>query len=221
MISIAICSCLNHKEREEYLKRVIDNLHEIFDNDVEILIGFDKYGKEIDGAKCYIHEKGMGHSWNWSIKNASFENILQIEDDWVIEIGGRNEDNLPDKEQFFYYLNNRISVLDKLGGIFRFTYTDDKFWSPGKTKHILDEFEFIEANRPGRFIVGTWDIYLYTNQPHMKKKSLHDKVGYYLENAPPHEVEIDMCRKFFISKERSFMNPFFTFVHIGEKQSRK
>jgi len=220
MISIAICSCLNKPEREEYLKRAIDSIRGVFEDDVEILIGFDKYGKEIDGATCYTHERGMGHSWNWAIQNASNEHILQIEDDWTIEVGGGNMPTMPDKESFFYYLNNRISVLDEFGGIFRFTNTDDQFWSPGKTEHVLNDFKFTESNRPNEFKIGTWDMYFYTNQPHMKKKGLHNDVGWYVENEPAHVVEIDMCRKFYNSGKRSFLNPFFTLVHIGHVQSR-
>ena len=221
MISVVIASCLNHPEREEYLKRQIDNLHGIFGDDIEILVGFDKHGKEIDGAKCYTHEKGMGHSWNWGLENASFDHVLQTEDDWVIEIGGPNEEMLPDKDTFFEILNNRMKVLDENGGIFRFTYTDDEFWTPGKTELELDGFKFLQANRPDTFRPWTWDMYLYTNQPHMKKKDLHEKVGYYIENVPPHMVEIDMCKKYYESGESTFMNPFFTLVHIGVQQSRK
>ena len=218
MISIAIASCLNKPERKEYLLRQIDKINEVFDGkDVEILIGFDKYGEEIDGAKCYTHERGLGHSWNWCIQNASFDNVLQVEDDWVIEL---NQERLGSKEIFLEYLQNRIKVIDKFGGIFRFTNTDDKFWSPGKTKHVLDGYNFVEANRPSVYKMNTWDMFLYTNQPHLKKKSLHDKVGYYKENVPVHEVEIDMCKKYFDSGEKSFMNDFFTIVHIGQAQAR-
>ena len=221
MLSVCICSCINRPERGDYLKRCVDSLNDVFsDRGIEILIGFDKYGTEVDGAKCYTHENGMGHSWNWAMENASFEDILQIEDDWIIQIAGPNIENLPEKKDFFHYLDNRISVLNKFGGIFRFTCTDDKFWKPGKTKHTLNGFDFIEANRPDEFRMGTWDMYLYTNQPHMKKKDLHESVGYYKENAPAHEVEIDMCRKFHASGKKVFMNPFFTLIHIGEVQSR-
>jgi hypothetical protein len=218
MISVAIASCLNKPERKEYLQRQIEILRSVFeDKNIEILIGFDKYGCEIDGAKCYTHEKGLGHSWNWCLENASFENVLQSEDDWVIEL---NQERLGSKEKFIEYVENRIKVLDKFGGIFRFTNTDDQFWSPGKTKHILDEYEFLEANRPSSFKMNTWEMFYYSNQPHMKHKDLHKKVGLYKENAPAHEVEIDMCEKFFNSGERSFLNGFFALVHIGHEQSR-
>ena len=218
MISIAIASCLNKPERKEYLLRQIDKINEVFDGkNVEILIGFDKFGCEIDGAKCYTHEKGMGHSWNWCIKNSSFDYILQTEDDWVIEL---NQERLGSKEIFLEYLQNRMKVLDKFGGIFRFTNTDDQFWSSGKTKLVLDEFEFKEANRPDSYRTNTWDMFLYTNQPHLKKKSLHEKVGYYKENVLVPEVEIDMCEKYFNSGEKSFMNSFFTMIHIGVEQAR-
>jgi len=220
MISVVICSCLNKPEREEYLKRCVDNLRSILGDEIEILIGFDKHGKDIDGAKCYTHDKGMGHSFNWGIQNASFDDILQIEDDWIIEIGGNNMERVPDKEAFFYHFENRLKVLNERGGIFKFTNIDDSQWSPGKTDHILQGYEFKELNRSNVFRYGSWEMYIYSNQPHMKKKDFHDKVGYFLENAPPDKVEVDMCKKVFDSGEPVFLCPFFTLIHVGMVQSR-
>ena len=221
MLSIVVCSCLNKPEREDYLKRNLDKIYEVFQNSgipFEILIGFDKYGKDIDGARCLTHDKGMGHSWNWGIKNAQYDYILQTEDDWAIKT---DQDRVPDIETFLYLLKKRMQVIDKYNGIFRFTYTDDEFWSSGKKQMNDFDYDFLELNKPKEYKNFTWDMYYYTNHPHLKKKNLHEKVGYYLENEPPHMVEIDMCEKYFNSGERTFVSPFFTIVHIGSVQSRK
>jgi len=162
----------------------------------------------------------MGHSWNWCIENATNDIILQTEDDWVIEIGGRNMERVPDKNSFFYHLNNRIKVIEEYGGMFKFTNIDDKFWTSGKTVRSLNGYNFKELNKPKTFMLNTWDMFIYSNQPHLKKKDFHKKVGFYLENVSVPEVEIDMCKKVYNSNERVFLNSFFTLVHIGFASSR-
>lgn len=221
MLSIAIASCLNSEERKEYLDRCIKNISELFKNkNIEILIGFDKYGKEIDGAKCYTHNNGMGHSWNWAIEEAKNDFILQIEDDWIVEIAQGNMENMPTEESFFNHLNNRIDILREFGGIYRFTSVDNEHWSSGKTIRKKNDYEYIELNRPKKFNENTWDMYYYSNQPHLKTKSFIKNVGKYIENSPPHIVEIDMCKKYYNSGQRVFMSNFFTLVHIGVKSAR-
>ena len=221
MISICIASCLNYPERNKYLEKVIKSCKTCFSSyELEFLIGFDKYGTEIDGTKCYTHNKGLGHSWNWCIQNASYDLILQIEDDWKVEIGNGNIGNIDSKEDFMNHVNNRIDIINEYGGIYKFTNIDDKFWSNGKTEREFNGYKFKELNKPDKYKPNTWDMYLYSNQPHLKNKNLHDKVGYFKENVCPAKVEIDMCEQFFKSNERVFLSPFFTFVHIGVVQSR-
>ena len=221
MVSVIICSCLNKPERLEYLDRCVKNIKYIFDNNVEILIAFDKHGMEIEDTVCYTHNKGMGHSWNWGIQNAKNDYILQIEDDWVIEIGGANQENLPTKESFFHHLENRIKVLEKNDGFFKFTHLGDDIYKTGKTELDMDGYKFLEWKKSEKFMLNTWEIYRYSNQPHLKKKSFHDDIGYYLENEPPHKVEVDMCYKLHLSDKRVYSCPFFTFVHIGRESSRE
>lgn len=218
-ISVVIASCLNKPEREGYLKKSIESIYKNMKN-FEIIVCFDKYGKDIDGVKCYTHDKGMGHSWNSGIRNAENNLILQIEDDWVLEVGGRNEKNIPNRESFFYHLENRINIVEKSDGLFKFTNIDDEFWPPGKIKHDFDGYKCKELRRPLTFNPLSWDMYIYSNQPHLKKKSFHEDVGYYVENCPPSIVEIDMCKKVFNSNKNIFLSDFFTFVHIGVARSR-
>lgn len=220
-VSIVICSCLNKPARVEYLDKCVENINQVFGPDMDILIAFDKYGKEIDGARCYTHDHGMGHGWNWGIKNAKNDLILQIEDDWIVEIGGNNEKEIPTLERFYYHLGNRIKVVNQFGGIFKFTFINDEYYPSGKTPQEYEGYNFLEYNRPQSYVNNTWDMYYYANQPHLKKKKLHDKVGYYLEDAPPEKVEIDMCKKYYDSGERVFACPFFTFIHIGFQSARK
>lgn len=219
MISVSICSCLENPERIKYLEKCVSSIRDNIPN-VEILIGFDKKGIEIDGAVCYTHNRGMGHSWNWAMKKASYDYVLQIEDDWRIEIGGGNKEYIPTRDSFLEKLKNRIKVLDKYDGIFRFTCVDDQFWKCGKTKIELDKYNFLELNRPSSYVFNSWEMFYYSNQPHLKGKHLHDHVGYYIEDSPPHAVESHMCQKYWESEYKIFMEQFFTLVHIGVVSAR-
>ncbi len=219
-VSIVICSCLNKPERLEYLNECISNIKKLLGENVDILIGFDKHGTEIEGAKCYTHNKGMGHGFNWGIQNAKNEYILQIEDDWIIEIGGGNERFLPNLDALHYHISNRIKILEKYDGIFKFTHLGDDHYKSGKVELNFEDYKFLEWNKPEEYKINTWDIFRYSNQPHLKRKNLHEEIGWYKEEVPPHEVEEDMCRKLQLSDKRVFSCPFFTFIHIGTESSR-
>lgn len=212
-ISIVMSSCLNKEIRKEYLTRSIKSIRENLGNDIEILIGFDKFGDTIDGCKCYTHEKGLGHSFNWGISNAKNDFVLQTEDDWIIGV---------DKDIFVNDLKNKIKILNEFGGFFKFTNLDDKEYRAGKKQLEYNKYEFLEWNKTNRFMFGTNNMYRYSNQPHIKKRNFHDDIKhYYVENKPPNVVELDMCYKFQISNNRVFSYPSSIFLHIGDESSRK
>ena len=217
-ISVVISSCLNRPEREGYLQRCIENIKETM-GDVEILIGFDRYGKEIDGAKCYTHEMGLGHSWNWGIQNASNEFILQMEDDWTIVFKKGHVESLRED------IIEKIPILKKFDGIYRFgnLCSDNAPWYNGYLTLNIDGREIYELKRMDSYKHNDFSMYYYSNQPHFKKKDIHSKIGYYKENEPPHAVESHMCENYYMSSKKVFFSPSdsFDFVHIGQARSRE
>jgi len=50
----------------------------------------------------------MGYSWNWGIKNASYDFVLQSEDDWDFIFG---QENLKDKDRFIENLKVQIEII--------------------------------------------------------------------------------------------------------------
>jgi hypothetical protein len=208
VITIVIASCLNHPIRKDCLLRTVSSLKETFP-EAEFLIGFDKFGEEIEGCKCHIHERGLGHSWNWGIQEATNDFILQTEDDWDI---------LVDKNELRRNVEEQIKVIDKYSGIFRLDNMNHSWWESGCTPRVNENFLFLELNRPVEVLdfEKTLQFYYYCNHPHLKKKNLHEKVGYFVEDQPPHVVEFDMCDKYLKSGERVFFQPFNSFAHIGE-----
>lgn len=216
MFSIVICSCLNNLERKNYLLKVYSSLRKVFP-DVEVLIAFDKTGDEIEGAKCYTHNHGMGHSFNWGIENASNEFIFQMEDDWniIYDKNNINEETFRDK------VFKRIEVIKEYGGIFRFTNLNPLWWNGTFKEMNQNDYKFLEANRcEKKDYYSGYNRYLYCNHPQLKHKDFHKKIGYYTEDCPPATVEIDMCEKFYNSTEPMFLEPFNVFGHIGVIQSR-
>ena len=216
-LSVVIASCLNKPEREEYLYKSIESIRKYFGKDIEILIGFDKYGREIENTKCYIHDKGIGHSWNWGIKESKNEIILQTEDDWIMS----NNDISFIMENF----EKRIEVIKNNGGMFQLDFINGirlDSWKDGFKEFNEFDYKFYELNKPSLPISWWTDYraYYYSNHPQLKIKSFIEKVGKYLEFSPPHEVEVNMCQKYHKSGERVFFSKFDTFIHIGEIPSR-
>jgi len=215
-LSVVIASCLNKPEREEYLHKSIESIRKYFGNDIEILIGFDKYGKEIENTKCYIHDKGIGHSWNWGIKESKNEIILQTEDDWIIK------EDINNDESFIKSIINRSKIVKMEQCIYELFYGK---WreSLGYKKKEIDGYKFYEAIRPDKYPIDPWtnrNIYFYTNHPQIKLKKTHEEIGWYKENCSPPEVEVDMCEKYFYSKKSLFFSKENIFFHIGKEKSR-
>lgn len=211
--SIVIASCLNKPEREIYLTKVLEALRKSFPK-VEILIAFDKKGKIIPGCRCYIHNKGLGHSFNWGMKNASNDLILQMEDDWII------------LDELFKNIQTWIKVVSTQGGNLRLTHPVPKEWIPGKTEIKMDGTVYYELNKPRIpehwkcIDVNNWNIYYYSNHPHIKNRKIHDKIGYYIEGASVPDVEIDMCIKYLRGNEPTFLSTSWEVTHIGNVSSR-
>jgi|ERR1035437_301483 hypothetical protein len=213
MISVVVASCLNHPKRKEFLLRTIEPLKRLIPG-VEILIGFDKFGEEIEGCKCHVHENGLGGSFNWGIKEAKFDYILQIEDDWEVII---------EEELLLSNLYKQIEVVKKYGGIFRLDNVNHDWWESGNTAMEEGGLSFLELNRPEEKedYKKTLQFYYYSNHPHLKNKNLQEKVGYYKEGVPPHILEFAMCDDYLESKERVFFHPYNSFGHIGVWSARE
>lgn len=225
MITVSIASCLNKPERRGYLDACLKSLEKSFllaFPDLEILVSFDKFGTDIAGVRCHCHEMGMGHSWNWNMQNAKYDWIVQIEDDWEF----RFREEVPDVNALRSLILNQIDVLRTFGGLYSLESRDTTVQSWYKSGHreglLPDGFLFSELNRPTTEPLWRRDLnmYFYSNHPHLKHKLLHERVGGYIENAPPHIVEETMCEKYYNSHERIFFNRLIMFFHIGKVKSR-
>lgn len=222
MISVVISSCLNKPERFDYLKRTVESIVENIPF-AEILIGFDKnVCIEIDGIISHCHNKGLGHSWNWGIKEASYDYVLQMEDDWEIVFS----EKCKNKKELCYHIEKRIDILENLGGIYKFDFPPPirrNIWHAGFTK--VNNFNYLFFEQKRSLKISDWwkdpQIYLYTNRPHLKNKKVYKEMGEYEENVLPPVVEVFACKKFFEARGKAFFSDFDLFKHIGDVKSRE
>lgn len=228
MISIIMASCLNSPEREEYLEITLDSLRKSLLKafpDAEIIIAFGTYGKEVDGCRCYTHcDHGLGHSYNWGIKNAKYEWILQLEDDWRYRLNDPGPECIS-PEVLRAYILNYMDVLRLHGGVFHLNDRDcshHTWYKAGDRAMMLENgFIYRELNRP--ITEPNWrhdlNMYYYNNGPQLKHRSLHDLVGWYDEDTKPPYVEENMCKTYYDSGQRVFFNNVWMFGHIGKKKA--
>lgn len=221
MISVAIASCLIHPDREEYLQKVVDSIRKDLP-DAEFLVAFDKKGKDLPGCTTYVHDRGLGHSWNWALSVAKHPFILQTEDDWMTEgaWSGRPSD-LRDKI---------LTGLDLLAGspgtFLRFDNMVQPhnqgrvdLWSTDprtkKTIYTLRKPDLAKWHE-------SFNMYMYSNRPQLKAKAFHDLVGPYPEGVTVPQVEVLMCKAaLFHPQTKVLFYAENSFIHIGNHSVRQ
>lgn len=255
-ISVCVAGCLCRPERVDYLKKTVNGIRDHFP-DAEYLLAFDnseadmvvQAAKDYPFAKVYGHREGLGHSWNWGIKNSTRPYILQTEEDWLCAgHWSKDEDHDIDKK-----IEHLLTVLDRIPlGLIRFdnmatldgrTYPDGSkapVYEPGYKPFEVDGVtgkQLYELNKPNpRFWYAGWNPYFMTNRPHLKLRSFHETVGWYMERSNPRihmrsgvdkhrelvpNTEFDICRQVIQHPgTRMFFYPENTFVHIGHAQAR-
>lgn len=225
MITIAIASCLVKPEREAYLMQSIDSIRKEFP-DGEFLVAFDKVGKEIPGCKTYVHQLGLGHSWNWCLQNAKHDLVLQTEDDWQTEAAflGHGFGELREKsyrvQQWHKEDPNIIVRLDNVANPDMI-----KWYHPGWNRIGTDGHnrEMLELNKCAPRDIGRgFNQYFYCNRPQFKHKDLHKTVGWYPEQVTVPTVELEMGRTMILApKTRVLAYNHNSFVHVGTIQARQ
>jgi hypothetical protein len=226
-LSVCIASCLIHPSREEYLNKCISSIKKDFPN-AEFLVAFDKVGKEIPGCKTYVHQKGLGHSWNWGMQEAKHSLILQTEDDWVTEAEflGHGYGELAAKVMRAKTMSSQDPLLiTRLDNV---TNADmAKWYYPGwrEVMKVNDyqERTFVEMNKCSLpDIFRGFNQYFYTNRPHFKMRKFHELVGWYPEEVSVPRVELDYGRHVIATQgTRVVAYNHNSFVHVGSVQVRQ
>jgi hypothetical protein len=195
MISISVAGCLRIPERIEYLKTTMAALLHHFP-DADYLIGLDntpeemgiQVQKDYPMARVKTHSLGLGHSWNWALKEAKYDLILQLEEDWQCSYcwGKAGDNDLNQKVEYGVKkcLENP-GILLKLDNGMGIGAPPKSPYRPGWKEYEICPLtgkQVWELNRPplDRWYEG-WNPYFMSNHPHLKHKKFHQLVGPYLE----------------------------------------
>jgi len=215
-ISVCMAGCLLVPERIKYMTQSLNSLI-CFLPKAEYWIGLDRNINVPEGwanqfpvdLNIKVHNKGLGHSWNWSYKEATRKFILHMEEDWAVL----------EPEKFDKIFGGAMVVVDKHDGIFRFDNMCQDFWRPGWTVRKEGEFDHFELNRPPN--LTSWNLYYYCNRPHLRKNGLSGRLNLWnIENAPPPTVETTMCEKYYYTGQKVHFYNRTLIGHIGSESIR-
>jgi glycosyltransferase involved in cell wall biosynthesis len=150
--------------------------------------------------------RGIGANTNRGVRAAHADLILQLQDDWAcvgpsdfldaaVELFGERPDV------------GFIRLREPFEGPF-----DSWTCRSGRRAQIYH-------NRP-RWRATTGE-YVYTDTPHIKRASFHQRLGPYCEGRPMHVTEMNFCRRFEAQSDlkAAFIEGYRCFVHIGDGQS--
>jgi glycosyltransferase involved in cell wall biosynthesis len=140
---------------------------------------FDKY--------CLAKEnKGMGANQNQGIEAADGEYILHLQDDWSLLFAS----DFLEKGIELFEQDRRIGLIRFWGGesnLQQFKKIPQSI--PGINYYLLQGDQTLESQEAS--------AYVYSDRPHLKRRSVHDQVGLYTEEKiPVLKVELNFCKRF-------------------------
>ncbi|MCU1236367.1 MAG: glycosyl transferase family 2, partial [Candidatus Solibacter sp.] len=146
--------------------------------------------------------RGMGNNTNKGIRAAAGAYILQLQDDW--ECGGP-----PD------FIEGALDLFHDRSDV-AFIRLREPFAGPHETYTLGSgrEAQIYTQRTEWRSTAGE---YVYSDTPHIKRRTLHDSVGRYLEGKPMNQVEMDFCRRFEKQNaaKAAFIDGYSCFKHTG------
>jgi len=215
-ISVCIAGAFLIPSRRQYLEIGLSSIVHCLPG-AEILIGLDGdvyppnlWEKQFNAdVKIKVHNMGLGYSWNWAYEQSTREYILHTEEDWAIL----------NQNDFEIAFQNAIKVIDEHGGIFRFDNGCQSYWKYGWKNKKIDNFKYYELNRPPN--MNGFNLYYYSNRPHLKKSDLNKKLGisYPIQSVPP-VVESSMCKQYWEKGKKVFCLDNSVIRHIGKESIR-
>lgn len=132
---------------------------------------------------------GLGHTINVGVDAANTPYILYIQEDFF------------PKHAFVEVLNNALQIMDEEEewDIIRFySFPWAKFPYLNSYKKGFSEMLF--RLRP--WYINHHKFYVYSDHPHLRRKSFSDKFGRHLEILDADKTELSMCRSFLKQKGR-------------------
>lgn len=154
--------------------------------------------------------KGLGNNQNRGITAADGEYTLHLQDDCLchgpgdfIEVCLAVFDELPDVGYIRLWNKQNLSIPYDIHRL-----------KNGLIVRVYDDTH--NSNRPDD------RDYLYSDQPHIKRRSFHERLGLYQEDVSMNDMEIDFCQRF--EQQGSIRGAWIEgygniFEHIGREQT--
>ncbi|OQY75940.1 MAG: hypothetical protein B6D44_00565, partial [Ignavibacteriales bacterium UTCHB2] len=159
--------------------------------------------------------EGMAANVNKGLKEASGLFILQLQDDWICK-------GPPD------YLKLGVNALeeDRELGLIRYRLGIEYLYTSKSFNNGLNEIHILSRDQKDTLKRKYYrkDTFLYSDNPHLKRKELHDSIGMYKSYKYLPQIELDFCIRFNSSHMYSvgYIAGFEeVFSHIGELQSNR
>jgi glycosyltransferase involved in cell wall biosynthesis len=149
--------------------------------------------------------EGLGRNTNKGLRAARGEFILQLQDDWRCH-GPPN------------FIEAALEVFAERPdvGLVRLR----PMQSPGAyDRHLTSTGRTVRVYKQGAYQYT--GAYAYTDNPHIKRRSFHDRLGLYRENVPMTIMESDFCQRVDECSELRVAEiiGYDVFEHIGAAQS--
>lgn len=154
--------------------------------------------------------KGLGNNQNKGIVAAKGEYLLQLQDDWLCHGPGD-------------FIQGALEVFAKKPDIGLI-----RLWNHKGFNIPYDLYQTADGRRV-RIYESVYDHlpserhdYVYSDRPHIKRRSFHEKLGYYREDIFMNDMEIEFCERF--EKQTEIKGATIeeyaeTFEHIGTEQT--
>ncbi|OQY75510.1 MAG: hypothetical protein B6D44_01190, partial [Ignavibacteriales bacterium UTCHB2] len=159
--------------------------------------------------------EGMAKNVNKGIVAASEKYILQLQDDWLCK--GPSD-----------YLRLGVKALEENPelGLIRYRMGMEYLCTSKSFNNGLNEIHILNRDQKDKIKRKYYrkDTFLYSDNPHLKRKEVHDKIGLYKSYKTMPQTELDFCLRFNNSNmyKVCYIAGFEeVFEHIGELQSNR
>jgi GT2 family glycosyltransferase len=149
---------------------------------------------------------GLGRNTNRGIAAARGQYILQLQDDWVCE--GRGD-----------FVERAVAVMDEHPELGMIRYRE-----PPPQVEPASTFTSARGDVVRVFASGTHargGEYAYSDNPHIKRRDFHEKLGTYREGVPMNVMEEEFCARVDRDEQTriGFIEGCAPFRHIGDEHS--
>ncbi len=155
--------------------------------------------------------RGLGHNQNKGVRAATGDYILQLQDDWLC--------HGPDD-----FIERCLDVFQELPSVGYIRLWEKPDFSVPYDLHLLKngvKVRVYNDSSPLNSISEHRD-YVYSDRPHIKRRSYHDNLGLYREDLKMNKMEIEFCQRF--ERQNAIKGAWIEgygdiFEHIGTQQT--